>query len=183
MTGQLTNARREYSRGHGVTLLKSLVEEFAAPDLITTTPLLLITLNGCDVYPDGEPIAGERLRYEVGYSPEWLSSEARRNAYDKIGDSVSAWWSLDPAQMARLGIEHVVALHRGVTRALFKIVPDSWEFDTSRRDKRGRTIRKVAFQVETIKAGELFDEAVGQYGRRVGGRSKGTQNSIYYWPR
>lgn len=90
---ELTNARREYSRGHGVTLLTSLIEEFAAPDLVTTQPLLLITLNGWYEYPEGESIAGGRLRYEVGYSPEWLSSDARRGAYASIGDSVSAWWS------------------------------------------------------------------------------------------
>ncbi|WP_052492369.1 GIY-YIG nuclease family protein [Leucobacter komagatae] len=182
-SSQLTNARRERARGHGVRLLSSLIEDFAAPPLTTSEPLLLITLNGWDDHPEGEPVAGGRMRYRVGYSPEWLASDARKRAYAEIGDSVSAWWSLDVSRIERLGIRHVVALHRGVTRALFEIVPDSWEFDTSRVDKNGRTITKVAFQVEVVDSGPLFDATVGPYGRRVPERARGSQNAIYYWPR
>jgi hypothetical protein len=180
---QLTNARREKARGHGITTLESLVEEYAAPDLQTTTPLLLITLNGWVDFPDGQDIAGNRVRAGAGYRAEWLVSSVRRSAYREIGDSVSAWWSINPDEVTRCGIEHVAAVHRGVTRALFKIVPGSWETTAETFDKRGRPITKAAFRFRILRAGPLFDEVVGPYGHRVPGRARGARNAIYYWPR
>jgi hypothetical protein len=125
--GQLTNARREDAHGHGVTLLQTLIDEVAAPKLTTTHPLLLITLNGW--HPDREVIAGGRVRYFAGWKPEWLASSVRSKAYDEIGECVSAWWGVDPRVVDRGcgGIEHVAAVHCGVTRALFRIEPGSWE--------------------------------------------------------
>lgn len=73
----------------------------------------------------------------------------------------------DPEEVAACGIDHVVAVHRGVTRALFRIVPDSWEFDTSYRNKNGDPIRYIAFQVDVVESGSLFDEIVGPYGHRA----------------
>ena len=60
---QLTNARRESAHGHGVTLLQTLIDDYAAPPLTASRPLLLITLNGWQDFPDGEVIAGGRVRY------------------------------------------------------------------------------------------------------------------------
>ena len=54
---QLTNSRRENARGHGLTLLQTLIDEYAAPPLTTRHPLLPITLNGWEDLPDGERIA------------------------------------------------------------------------------------------------------------------------------
>lgn len=180
----LTNARREDARGHGVRLLSSLVDEYAAPVLSTRTPLLLITLNGWTDLPDGETIAGGRVRHGAGFRPEWLASPARVRAYESIGDSVSAWWVLSPESVMRRGIRHVVAVHRGVTRALFEIVDDSWEtMDTGRKDSRGRPLRRSAFQVRHIETGKLFNQVVGAHGHRVPNRARGAQNAIYFWPR
>jgi uncharacterized protein len=178
---QLTNARRESAHGHGVTLLQTLIDDYAAPPLTTSRPLLLITLNGWQDFPDGEVIAGGRVRYFAGWKPEWLVSSVRREAYDEIGESVSAWWSVSPQVVADGGIEHVAAVHRGVTRALFKIEPGSWETITYRVAKNGRPITKSAFWFQTISSGPLFDEVIGPHGRRVP-RAQGAQNSINYWP-
>lgn len=180
---QLTNGRREQAKGHGVTLLKSLIEEFAAPTLTTTKPVLLITLNGWIDLPSGQRIAGDRVRYGAGFRPEWLASGVRGQSYEEIGRSVSAWWSLSPKTVKSKKIEHIAAVHRGVTRALFKIIPDTWDFDTNGFDKNGRVIRKTAVQLETVVAGDLFDQVVGAYGHRVPPRDQGAQNSLDYWPR
>jgi hypothetical protein len=181
---QLTNARRENARGHGVTLLTTLIDEYAAPLLTSSTPLLLITLNGWTDLPDGELIAGGRVRNGAGYKPEWLVSSVRRSAYAEIGESVSAWWSVSPKVVEACGIKHVAVLHRGVTRALFKIEPGSWEtITTDRTDKNGRPITKSAFWFKTIDSGPLFDEVVGPHGHRIPARAQGAQNAIYYWPR
>lgn len=181
---QLTNARREHARGHGVTLLQSLIDEFAAPTLTTTEPLLLITINGWTDLPDGEVIAGGRVRYGAGFKSEWLVSSMRQQAYDDIGESVSAWWRISPDHVAKSGIEHVAAVHRGVTRALFKVIPGSWEVsETKRTDNGGRPIRKAAFWFDTVSEGELFDQVVGPYGHRIPDKPAGSQNAINYWPR
>jgi hypothetical protein len=181
---QLTNARREDARSHGMRLLDSLIDEYAAPPLTTEMPLLLITLNGWNDLPEGEVIAGGATRYGAGYKPEWLVSASRVRAFEQIGESLSAWWNLSPSSVERRGIKHVVAVHRGVTRALFEIQTDSWETVASGRfDKRGRPISKTAVKVIPIIEGALFDEVVGRHGHRVIGRAKGAQNSLYYWPR
>jgi hypothetical protein len=52
--------------------------------------------------------------------------------------------------MARRSIEHAVAVHQGITRALFAI--DDW---TQRHDGRW------CFDGIRMRAGELFDETVG----------------------
>ena len=179
---QLTNARRENAHGHGVMLLQTLIDEYAAPDLTTSVPLLLITLNGWQEFPDGEVIAGGRVRHFAGWKPEWLVSSVRRKAYKEIGECVSAWWRVDPDVVDDGGIEHAVAVHRGVTRALFRIEPESWETDVFGLDKNGRELRRAAFWFQAIESGPMFDEVVGLHGRRVLPRAQGAQNSISYWP-
>lgn len=160
--------------------MQTLIDDYAAPPLTTSRPLLLIILNGWQDFRDGKVIAGGRVRYFAGWKPEWLVS-VRRDAYDEIGESVSAWWSVSPQVVADGGIEHVAAVHRGVTRALFKIEPGSWETITYRVAKNGRPITKSAFWFQTISSGPLLDEVIGPHGRRVP-RAQGTQNSINYWP-
>jgi hypothetical protein len=181
---QLTNARREDARGHGIMLLQALIDDYAAPPLTAPVPLLLITLNGWTDIPDGEVIAGGRMRYWAGWKREWLVSSVRRKAFDEIGESLSAWWSINPDVVVDRGIDHVAAVHRGVTRALFRVEPGSWEtVITDRLDKNGKPIKKSAFWFQTIDSGTLFDDVVGPHGRRVPTRARGAQNSIYYWPR
>lgn len=149
---QLTNARRENARGHGAVLLQSLIDEYSAPELTDSHPLLLITLNGWQEFPDGEVIAGGRVRHFAGWKPEWLASAVRRKAYDEIGKCVSAWWRVDPDVVDYGCVEHVVAVHRGVTRALFRIEPGSWETEVFGLDKNGREIKRAAFWFRTKRA-------------------------------
>jgi hypothetical protein len=77
--GQLTNARRESARGHGITLLRTLIDDYAAPPLVTRVPLLLITLNGSQDMPDGEEMADGRLRYWPGGTMSGLSRQSARS--------------------------------------------------------------------------------------------------------
>lgn len=179
LTEQLTNARREQARGHGIRSLQSIVDEYAAPELTTTEPLLLITLNGENHDPDHFMPEGERRTF-AGYKPEWRESAIRVTVFDEIGESVRGWWSISPRSIERRGIRHVVAVHEGVTRALFEIVEDSWVDAPPRKSKTGRNINDVAFRVRTVTEGPLFDEVVGLHGHRL--PMKRTQNALRYWP-
>lgn len=161
--------------------MQALIDDYAAPPLTTPVPLLLITLNGWADIPDGEVIAGGRTRYWAGWKREWLVSSVREKAFDEIGESASAWWGVNPDVVAHRGIEHVVAVHRDVTRALFRVEPGSWEtVTTDRMDKKGKPIKKSAFWFQTIDAGTLFGDVVGPHGHRIPARARGAQNSIYY---
>ncbi len=179
MPGQLTNARREQARGHGIRSLQSIVDEYAAPELATSEPLLLITLNGENDDPDHFMPEGERRTF-AGYKPEWRESAIRVTVFDEIGESVRGWWSISPRTIERRGIRHVVAVHEGVTRALFEIVEDSWVKAPPRKSKTGRSINDVAFRVRAVTEGPLFDEVVGAHGHRL--PMKRTQNALRYWP-
>lgn len=74
-----------------------------------------------------------------------------------------------------LGIEHVVAVHRGVTRGLFRIIPDSWEHEAS-SGRRG-------FRVDPVLDGPLFDRVIGEYGYRALAKKRGDMSTLNYWPR
>lgn len=179
---QLTNERRERAHGHGIRALEGLIEELGAPTLNTTTPLLLTTLGGWTDLP--ETIAGGARRDGAGYKSEWLISSERVRAFDDIAKSVTAWWRIDPQMVQKRGIRHVVAVHRGVTRGLYEIVPDSWETQPLvNLATGGRQQIKRAFRVEAVTEGKLFDSVIGPFGHRVNARAKGSQNSIFYWPR
>jgi hypothetical protein len=67
---QLTNTRREASRGHGITTLAQLVDDLAAPPLTTTTPLLLITLRELTALEELLPGGGTRAGF--GFKRTWL---------------------------------------------------------------------------------------------------------------
>jgi uncharacterized protein len=55
-----------------------------ASGLTTDHRLLLITLNGWQEFPEGEVIAGGRVRYFAGWKPEWLESSVRQKAYNDV---------------------------------------------------------------------------------------------------
>jgi hypothetical protein len=76
----------------------------------------------------------------------------------------------------------VAAVHRGVTRALFRIEPGSWETKVAGFDKNGREIKRAAFRFKAIASGPLFDQVIGPHGHQVPPRAQGAQNSIHYWP-
>ena len=169
---QLTNARREASRGSGITTLEQLVDDLAAPDLTTTTPLLLITLGGW--YPEEEPVPGGGTCAGFGFKRAWLDRTLREHDINSLADSTRCWWRINAHRVDSMGIEHAVAVYGGVTRGLFRIEPESWEELTSGR--RG-------FRAAPILAGPLFDESVGPHGRRVPPKARGDQSQFNYWPR
>jgi hypothetical protein len=169
----LTNMRRELARGHGLVLLGRLIDDYAAPSLTTTEPLLLITM-GLREPLEGEVIAGGRRRYVAGFKRAWYEPALRDSEVDLIGESISAWWKVSPRTIKRHGIDHAVAVYRGVTRGLFRIIPDSWE-----QNEEGRW----GLWFESITSDALYDEVVGPHGHRVPRKSKGAQNPLYYWPR
>ncbi|SEQ04498.1 GIY-YIG nuclease family protein [Arthrobacter sp. OV608] len=170
---QLTNARRESSHGHGIETLENIVSEFAAPDLgADTPPLLLVTLKS---WVDAEEVTpGGSVRAGYGFKSEWLSTGDRALFAAELGDSVRCWWKLSQSRIERDGIEHVVAVHRGVTRGLFKIRQDAWEQDpiTGRR----------GFQVSPVLEGPVFDRVIGQYGYRTPAKKRGAVTPLTYWP-
>lgn len=169
---QLTNRRKEASRGHGIVRLERLIEEKSAPVLEYDEPLLIITLG--DWVDDESDIPGGGIRQGYGYKREWLESSVRKQHYQEIGESTCSWWKLNEETIQRKGIEYVVAAYRGVTRALFRIKPGTWEFDVD--DECGR---RIGWEFDIVDSGDVFDQVVGEYGHRV--EPKPQQNQRY-WP-
>ena len=168
---ELTNMRREDAKGKGMILLDRLIDELAAPPLTTNTPLLLITLGA---WSDEElGVAGARTRHGNGFKREWYEPVVRDANILELEMSTTAWWKLSQRSVEARGIRHVVAVHRGVTRAVFEINPTTWE------SANGRT----GFVGVPVLSGDLYDEVVGPHGHRVTAKSRGTQNPIAYWPR
>lgn len=168
---EITNLRREDAKGKGMILLDRLVDDLAAPPLTTSTPLLLITLSE---WTDEEiKVAGNRVRHGNGFKREWYEPRVRDASIDELELSTTAWWKLSRRSVESRGIHHAVAVHRGVTRALFEIDSSSWT------SSHGRT----AFVGVPVLSGDLYDEVIGPHGHRVAPKSQGSQNPIGYWPR
>ena len=163
---QLTNLRKEASRGHGIVRLERLIEEKAAPVLEYDEPLLIISLGD---WVDYEGAIPGGIRQGYGYKREWLESSVRKQHYQEIGESTCSWWRLSQDSIERRGIEYVVAAYRGVTRALFRIKPGTWESEDGR----------LGWQFDIVASGDIFDQVVGEYGHRV--EPKPQQNQRY-WP-
>lgn len=171
-TEQLTNLRKEASRGHGIVRLEALIQEKSAPVLEYDQPLLIITLGPwVEVDKENrEKIPGGRIRNGYGYKTEWLESSERSKHYQEIGESCCAWWKLSKKAIQDKGIEYVVAVHRGVTRGLFRIKPDTWEENDDHR---------LGWQFEIVDSGDVFDQVVGTYGHIL---SPKPQQNQHYWP-
>ena len=169
---QLTNTRREASRGHGITTLAQLVDDLAAPPLTTAAPLILITLREWTALK--EPLPGGGTRTGYGFQRVWLDETRRHRDINLLADSTRCWWGINPRNVEAHGINHAVAVYGGVTRALFRILPNSWEQLKARR---------WGFCAEPVLDGVLFDEAVGLHGHRVPPKARGDQSQFNYWPR
>lgn len=165
---RLTNLRREASRGHGLELLQTLIDDFKAPELTTQEPLLLIRLSR---WSDGEEsVPGGRFRAGYGFREQWI--DRSHVDLDELALSTSCWWVLSESEVDRRGIRFAVGVYRGVTRGLFEIDNSSWE-------KRGK---RSGFQCSPVTSGDAWEAVVGPHGHRVLGMPKGSQNPIRYWP-
>lgn len=152
--------------------LRQVADEKAIPVLEYDEPLLIITLGDWVDYEEAIPGGGTRQGY--GYKREWLESSVRKQHYQEIGESTCSWWRLNEGRIQREGIEYAVAAYRGVTRALFRIKPDTWDFDVD--DECGR---RIGWEFDIVDSGDIFDQVVGEYGHRV--EPKPQQNQRY-WP-
>lgn len=147
--------------------LRQVADEKAIPVLEYDEPLLIITLG--DWVDDESDIPGGGTRQGYGYKREWLESSVRKQHYQEIGESTCSWWPLSKDSIQQKGIEYVVAAYRGVTRALFRIKPGTWESEDGR----------LGWQFDVVDSGDVFDQVVGEYGHRIEPRP--TQNQRY-WP-
>jgi hypothetical protein len=140
----------------------------ALPELDTKTPAILIKL--------GPWHRGTDL--ETGRSGHGYRDDMTR---DELYESVRAWWVLDPKRAETFN--YVVAVHAGVTRAVWEVVPGSWK----PRTREGETVR---WSFEGVDApSDIVQEFVGERGKRVPkfrhGSDKnvfGQANPIGYWP-
>lgn len=181
---QLTNRRREQKYRGGIMLLEDLVAEMGADELTYEGPLLTIDLGPwTDTSDEKERMPGGWWREGYGYKAEWLTRSEREKNYQQIGESACGWWPLSKRRLESSGIDHILAVHRGVSRALLRIKPGSWEEQTYPPKEDAKKVdRRVACEFEAVKSGELFDQLVGPYGRRLPDKKKGARNQ-FYWPR
>lgn len=174
----LTNIVRGAGSENGITRLADIVRDKSAPPLTSRAPLLLITLKGWS--EADEPLPGGGRRAGFGFKREWTDRDCLLADIEAVGDAVRCWWKLSPGHVEAAGIEHVVVLYQGVTRALFRIVPGSMESTKSRTAKGERSTR-WGFQVEPVTSGALYDDVVGEYGHTVV-KKKGEMATVRYWP-
>ncbi|MFG3521993.1 hypothetical protein ACGF5S_17105 [Nocardia nova] len=174
----MTNKVRGSDAEFGIARLRDIEREFRAPDLTTDTPLLLITLG---IWADGiEQLPGGGTRAGAGFKPEWTDPRRLRQEISVLGQSVCCWWTFQPANVERHHIEHIVALYRGVTRGLFKIVPGTAE-TVPAITAAGNPAKRSGFAVEPVVSGALWDSTIGPFGHRVR-KKRGEQAQYRYWP-
>jgi uncharacterized protein len=101
---RLTNARREASKGYGITTLAQLIDDLAAPPLTTSSPLLLITLGKWTELQ--EPLPGDGNRPGFGFKRAWLDQTLRTRDIETLADSTRCWWSVSPGSVEARGVEH-----------------------------------------------------------------------------
>ncbi|MBY8863895.1 GIY-YIG nuclease family protein [Nocardia sp. CA2R105] len=174
----LTNKVRGSNAEFGIARLRDIERDFRAPDLTTRTPLLLVTLG---TWVDGtERLPGGGTRVGFGFKPEWADSQRLQHEIVVLGQSVCCWWTLQPASVEKRGVEHMVALYRGVTRGLFKIVPGSAE-TVSAVTAEGKPFKRSGYVVEPVISGALWEDVVGRFGHRVP-KKRGERAQYRYWP-
>ncbi len=118
-----------------------------------------------------------RLRPWVDFSYEiepgnYRSGYGYRDSMSLIElvDSMRAWWRINPARVEWEGIEHAVAVHQGITRAVVEI--GDWMPGPNGR---------WGFTATPITDGPVYDKWVGPSGRRIHFQ-KGNQSPVLYWP-
>jgi hypothetical protein len=139
----------------------------ALPELDTPTRAILIKLGP---WQQGTDLDTGRRGH--GYRPGMTR--------DEIYESVRSWWILDPKRAETY--EYVIAVHQGVTLAMWNVVPGSW----TSREIPGES-RRWAFE-GTEALPEIVQEFIGDKGKRIprfrpdGRHVFGSGSPIGYWP-
>ena len=124
-----------------------------------TTPVLLLRLGSWQV--ERAEMEPGTFRVGHGFRDDMSTLE--------LVDSTRAWWRIDPNRLEREGINHAVAIHQGVTRAVVRI-----------GNLFQRSDRRRAFSATLLTNGQVFDEWVGPLGRSVD-FARGNRNPVAYW--
>lgn len=144
---------------------------------------------------DAPPAILFRLSYRT--NEKYRSGFREADSTQQVIRSMRGWWELDPREALRLGIDHAVAFHRGVTRAVVAINRWKWlkiEGDGHHResvDGQGHDLESCSWpQESSIRWGfdvsaepasdEIRDTWIGEFGKRVPNRLYHTITS--YWP-
>ena len=157
-------------------VLRQVADEKAIPVLEYDEPLLIISLGtGWTMsltFQEEEPVR-DTATNGSGSSPPWAN-----NTTEKIGESTCSWWKLSEDTIQQKGIEYVVAAYRGVTRALFRIKPDTWEetFEPDADDGHGR---RIGWQFDIVDPATSSIKSSVNTG--TGLEPRPTQNQRY-WP-
>jgi hypothetical protein len=161
----LVNEVRGHESAAGLITLNELERQYGASEFTTLQPAILINLGRWRPDPDPEvPRTGHGFRPDM--TPEELYASAR------------AWW-----RIGRRDYPYAVAVHEGITRAVWAIDPASWVS----HQRPGEEVR-WAFEAGPAPA-EVHEAFVGAIGRRVpaqrpdGRRVFGQSSAIAYWPR
>jgi len=169
----LVNEIRGSGTEGGIQRLDDIIRDFAAPDLDTETPLLLITLKPWE--EDQEETPGGETRAGRGFKREWTDPRVMKREMKAVADSTRCWWSgLHREKVEARGVEHLVTVYGGVTRAIFRVQPSTWEWDALNR--RG------GCQVTSVHREPIFDAVIGEYGHRIPRKKRGDQTTFRYWP-
>jgi uncharacterized protein len=164
----LVNEVRGHHTPDGLTALDDLERELTTEVFTTQTPAILIKLF--DWVSEVDPDTG---RPGYGYRPGMTQPE--------LLESVRAWWVLGSK---REKYQYVVAVHDGITRGVWEVVPGKWASWTPRPNRRLRWSFVGREAPPVIQ--EMF---LGRIGRRVpavrpDGRAVfGPRQPIAYWPR
>jgi hypothetical protein len=167
--GRLVNEVRGHHTPDGLTTLDELERELMTEPFTTRTPAILIKLF--DWVSQHDPQTG---RPGHGYRSGMTD--------DELLESVRAWWVLDPKRAENYAF--AVAVHNGITRAVWEIAPGSWRSQSSLAP--GQKPR-WSFRGRPAPA-HIHEEFVGRIGRRVpalrpNGKSVfGQASPIAYWP-
>jgi hypothetical protein len=139
----------------------------ALPDLVTSTPAILIKL--ADWQPDDDRELPRR-----GYGFRYGMTDA------ELLDSTRAWWVLSLPRAERY--RYAVAVHGGITRGVWEIEPGSWRQASPATARRlGRSARRFAFAGLQAPA-DVRAAFVGPEGRLVPAPGPfGSGSVIAYW--
>ena len=166
-SGHLVNGVRGHHTPEGFVTLHDLEVELTTDVVTTKTPAILIVLfDWVDHFDPETGRAGHGFRSSM--TP------------DDLLQSVRAWWpfSLEKAQR----YQYAVAVHDGITRGVWEIVPGSWQ-----SSPRPESRPKWCFSGREATP-EIREQFVGRVGRRFptlrpdGKHVFGRGSSFAYWP-